>query len=108
MIDLARESPIPLAAACRLIPPARRGKKTHISTMLRWITRGAKAPSGELVRLEAIRLGNRWHTSHLALQRFAVALTPRPVESCSSEPRTLRQRQRATERAALELTSEGI
>jgi hypothetical protein len=108
MIRLSQESPIPLAEACRRVPPARRGRKTHISTLLRWITRGARAPSGQLVRLEAIRLGNRWHTSEEALQRFGEALTPMPVEATADLARTARQRQLAAERADVELESQGI
>jgi hypothetical protein len=58
------------------VPPARNGKRTHLSTLLRWIHLGARGPSGEPVRLEAVRLGSRWLTSREALQRFASALTP--------------------------------
>jgi hypothetical protein len=108
MIDLTDESPISLAAACRLIPPARRGKKTHLSTLLRWIHRGARAPSGEMVRLEGVRLGGRWHTSMPAIQRFAEALTPQPYDQPLGAPRTPTQRKRGTERAAIELKSLGI
>jgi hypothetical protein len=103
MIDIVCETPIRLAVACGLVPPARRGKKTHISTLLRWITCGAKDPSGRLVRLEAIRLGNRWHTSREALQRFAEALTPHRPDSFPYDARTPRQRQRAAEQTDAEL-----
>ena len=48
MIDLTSEAALPLAAAAKLIPPARKGRKTHLSTILRWITRGAPAPDGSL------------------------------------------------------------
>ena len=108
MIDLAHEKPIPLSTACRLVPAARRGKKTHFSTLLRWIINGAKAPSGQRVHLEAIRLGNRWHTSLEALQRFAVALTPQPVAPPPNPMRTPRQRQSGAEGAKVELESFGI
>ena len=46
MLDTKTETPIPLAEAARLIPPARQGKKTHLSTLLRWIMRGARNPNG--------------------------------------------------------------
>jgi hypothetical protein len=108
VIDLLSETPIPLAAACRLIPPARRGRRTHLSTLLRWIMHGVKAPSGQVVRLEAIRLGNRWHTSRAAIQRFADALTPQPADSRTPAQRTSGQRQRAAERAAAKLASIGM
>jgi hypothetical protein len=108
VIDLTCEEPISLTAACRLVPPARSGKKTHLSTLLRWINPGSRAPSGELVRLEAIRLGNRWFTTAAALQRFAAALTPQPADSPTRSPRTTEQRQRATERAAAQLDQLGL
>jgi len=77
MFDTTLETPIPLAEAAKLIPPAGQGKRTHLSTLLRWILRGARNPAGQVVRLAAVRLGNRWMTSREALQRFAEALTPR-------------------------------
>jgi hypothetical protein len=101
VFDLTTENPIPLAAAAKFVPPGRNGRRTHLSTLLRWILRGARSPSGELVRLEAARLGSRWVTSREALQRFAERLTPRlSDEPVSPSPRTARQRQRASERAA--------
>jgi hypothetical protein len=45
MLDLATEKAITLDEATRLIPAARGGKRTHISTILRWILGGAKAPT---------------------------------------------------------------
>ena len=77
MIDLKAEETVSLAEATKLVKPARNGKRTYLSTILRWITDGAKAPSGETVRLEALRLGCRWVTSREAIQRFAERLTPR-------------------------------
>jgi hypothetical protein len=108
MLDTTIEKPIPLNAAAGLIPPARNGKKTHLSTILRWITRGAKAPSGERVRLEAVRLGGRWITSREALQRFAERLTPRIDTPSAASPRTSGQQRRAAERAGHELDKIGI
>jgi hypothetical protein len=111
VIDLAAEQPIPLAAACRLVPPGRNGRKTHISTLIRWITAGSRAPSGERVRLEAVRVGGRWLTSASALQRFAAALTPRLGDdppAATPAPRTPSQRRRAAERACRELQDAGL
>jgi hypothetical protein len=108
MLDLTAETPLPLAEAARLVPPARSGKRTHLSTLLRWILKGAKAPNGQLVRLEAVRLGGRWMTSAPALQRFAEALTPRLDGEASQAPRTPGKRQRAAESAGRELDSIGI
>jgi len=112
MIDLSVERPISLAEACRLVPPGRGGRRTHLSTILRWIQKGAKAPGGAVVRLEGLRVGGRWLTSREALQRFAVRLTPRlgdaPAPDSPPGPRTPRQRRWASERAATELKKAGI
>jgi hypothetical protein len=108
VIDLTTEIPLPLAAAAKLVPPARSGKRTHLSTLVRWITRGAPGPDGQLVRLDAVRLGSRWVTSRQALQRFAEALTPRLDDTKGSLPRSPRQRQQAADRAAKELEKIGI
>jgi uncharacterized protein DUF1580 len=107
MIDLSAETPLPLAAAAKLIPPGRSGKHTHLSTLLRWILQGVKSPSGEIVRLEAARLGSRWVTSREALQRFSERLTPRSDEPASPPPRTPGKRQRASEKADAELEKLG-
>jgi hypothetical protein len=108
VIDLTLETTISLAAAGRLVPPARRGRRTHLSTLLRWVSRGTRAPSGQRVRLEAVRLGNRWVTSREALQRFAAALTPQFADTPPTDPRTPGQRRRASERVAARLEAAGI
>jgi hypothetical protein len=108
MIDLALETPITLASATRLIPPGR-GKRTHLSTLLRWILSGVRTPAGDRVRLEALRIGGRWITSREALQRFAVRLTPVASEGpAGAPPRTAGQRERSAARAAEELARKGI
>jgi hypothetical protein len=107
MIDLSSESIISLAQAAKLVPSGRRGRPTHFSTLLRWILAGVKGPTGETVRLEAVRLGGRWLTSREALQRFAEAQTPRVADS-GTTPRTPTARKRASERAEKELSRHGI
>ena len=42
-----------LAAAARMLPPGRRGRPAHLSTVLRWVVGGVKLPGGDVVRLEA-------------------------------------------------------
>jgi hypothetical protein len=108
VLDLTSETPLPLAAAAKLVPPGRNGKRTHLSTLLRWILQGAKSPSGEIVRLDAARLGSRWVTSREALQRFAAALTPRLEDEPMSSPRSPAARRRASDQAANELDKIGI
>ena len=110
MLDLTSEIPLSLAAAARLVPAARNGKKTHLSTLLRWILQGVRLPSGEVVRLEAIRLGSRWMTSKAALQRFAERQTPKVgvVPTPTSGLRSPACRQRDSERAAADLEGMGF
>ncbi len=109
MLDLTTETPLSLEAAARLVPPARGGKRCHLSTILRWIIDGSRAPDGSRVRLEAVRLGGKWVTSAAALQRFAERLTPRPADTPEAPARrTPGQRRRAAERAGAELQRMGI
>jgi hypothetical protein len=108
MIDLTEERPIPLEQATRLIPPARKGKRTHLSTLVRWIVDGARRPDGTRVQLEAVRLGGRWMTTAEAIQRFAEALTPNLRDRDTKPPRPPATRQRSSARAARELERIGI
>jgi hypothetical protein len=110
MIDLQSEDLITLAEAMKRIPPARRGRKTHLSTLVRWITEGARAPDGTRVRLEAVRVGARWMTTIPALQRFVERLTP-AVDQPPAErgrPRSPTSRERASRRAEQALEKAGI
>jgi hypothetical protein len=108
VLDLTRECPIPLAAACKLVPPGRNGERTHISTLVRWITKGVRSGAGQFVRLDALRLGSRWVTSAAALQRFAEALTPDLSHEPVPVPRSPGRRERETARAAARLSAAGI
>jgi hypothetical protein len=108
MLDLSVEQPLPLAAATKLIPAGRGGKKTHISTLIRWILRGVQSLSGETVHLEALRLGNRWVTSREAIQSFAERLPPTTDAPPPPRPRTATARRRASEHAGHELDKIGI
>jgi hypothetical protein len=101
MLDLTTDKPISLATATALVPPGRSGRKTHLSTLLRWITKGAKGPDGEVVRLEAVRLGGRWMTSRGALQRFAERLTPSPEGADSPTVQTPAAKRRAAKQEAI-------
>ena len=108
MINLATETLVALAEGTRLIPPARNGRRCHLSTLLRWIQKGARAPDGTLVRLEAIRLGGRWMTTREALQRFAERLTPRLGSEARPTMCADADRRQAAARAALELERRGV
>jgi hypothetical protein len=107
MIDLLTETVLGLKDAAKLVPSARQGRPVSFACLWRWVLHGAKAPDGERVRLEAVRLGGRWVTSREALQRFAERLTPQAQDQ-PAPPRTPRQRRRAAERAEKELERMGI
>ena len=109
MIDLTTETTLSLSQAARLLPPGRGDRPVTLSCVLRWVLRGARSPSGELVRLEAVRLGGRWLTSREALQRFSEALTPDLTGGQTAPtPRSRGRRQRASERAGRELERLGL
>jgi hypothetical protein len=105
-IDLKTETPLSLTAAARLLPPGRRGRPTTLSCILRWVLTGVKTPAG-VVRLEAVRMGGRWITTHEALARFANRQTPK-LEDPPIGLRTRGVRERACARAAKELERAGI
>jgi hypothetical protein len=65
-IDLDRETVLTLTNATKHLPPLRRGRKIHVSTLYRWASKGISG-----VRLETLRLGGTTVTSTEALQRFA-------------------------------------
>ncbi len=99
-----------LSAAGRMFP-AHRGEGTvDPSTVFRWVNRGAKTAGGQMVKLEAVRVGGRWLTSRGAVARFVQALTPAadPVpKPLTATPRTPAARLRASERAGRELDQRG-
>jgi hypothetical protein len=108
MLDITSESTLTLAQAAALLPRGRNGARPPLGCLLRWVLQGSKSPSGERVRLEAIRLGGRWVTSRETLQRFAERLTPQLGDEPPARPRTANQRWRASERAGLELDRMGV
>jgi hypothetical protein len=108
MIDITNETLITLAQAARLVPPAHGGKRCHLSTVQRWIITGTRGPSGEVVRLEGIRIGSRWFTTREAIMRWSTALTPHLDAAPPAPPRTPERRRRASERAAVQLDKIGI
>jgi hypothetical protein len=111
MIDITREQAISLGDAARLYGSSRGGRPTHISTVLRHITRGTRLPGGEVIRLEGARLGGRWITSVESIQRYIERLTAVSLgdEPCPALPmRTSVRRQRELDRVHRELDKAGI
>lgn len=69
MNKLLSENLLSLTQAASRIPPYR-GEKTAASTIWRWINDGAQMPDGTTLRLEGVRLCERWLTSAEAMDRF--------------------------------------
>jgi hypothetical protein len=65
-----------LSAVARKVPGHRGTVTVNMSTLFRWITAGASAADGTVVKLEAARIGNRWMTSATALAAFAAHADP--------------------------------
>jgi hypothetical protein len=107
MIDLRTETKLSLAQAARLVPPTRQDKQVHVSTILRWILRGVRD-----VRLEAVRVGGRWVTTHEALERFSAALTARyvapPAGAAASAAQSPERRQHQQKRVEQLLAAMGV
>jgi hypothetical protein len=102
MLDLTAETLLPLSRAARVLPPSRRGKPVNVSTLFRWVTKGAKG-----VRLEAVRLGGQWFTSAEALRRFAARLTEGSLGGPAADLRPPSASRQAADRASQLLEARG-
>ncbi len=69
-IDLSSDTLISPGEVVDLLPPRRRGRKAHKSTVFRWFTTGYKG-----LRLPFLQVGHQRCTSINALQSFLSALT---------------------------------
>jgi hypothetical protein len=112
MIDITSEQAIPLGEATRIYGASRGGRPTHISTVLRHITRGTKLPDGQTIYLEGARIGGRWVTTREAVQRFVERLTTAALGQVqpvgTSAIRTSARRQRELSRVDRALDAAGI
>ena len=99
MIDINAEDVLTLRDAAKVLPRRRRGRKPHLSTLVRWSICGIRG-----VRLETIRVGGTLCTSREAHQRFCERLSS-PHESPSRPSAT---RQRSVQKAKKELDDAGI
>jgi hypothetical protein len=113
MNQVAQEPLVTLNELAKKVPASRGAERTHVSTLYRWISVGVRAPNGQVVRLEACRVGSKWCSSEAALQRFISALTPDPDLTPDADPetpslRTPTMRERACRRAERALEKIGI
>lgn len=112
MIDISSETLLPIGQVPSLIPSSRAGKKTHISTVWRWVLNGVRG-----IQLESVSIGGSRYTSREAVQRFVERLSESretgPGQVVGGPPPTARarrteaQRLRDSERAARELEQAG-
>ena len=63
--SLIAEKPEPIARVLKEME-----LRTSIWTGIRWAKDGVKGFDGEMIHLEAFKLGSRWHTSRKAIIRF--------------------------------------
>lgn len=70
-----------LSNAAKLFPGGRQDKPMSPSCIWRWIRDGIRSDGGVRVRLEAARVGKRWHTSAAACRRFVLAMNGVAEES---------------------------
>lgn len=85
----------------KFLPPSRTGKPPHLSTGLRWHSKGVIARNGERVRLNAVRIGGVLYLRPSDVEQFLLALnadTPAAQEHADAEF----ARQAREESAALE------
>jgi len=109
-VDIRSEQLLSLPQAARRFPPYRQDRPVNPSTLWRWISAGVKLPDGHRIKLGAVRLSGRWLTSVEAIERFIAAQTPNPDNTPAEapSPRTPKQRQRASAKAASELEQMGV
>lgn len=99
MIDTITEQIITLAQVAEGLPRRKPGRKTHISTIYRWTTRGCRG-----VILESIQIGATRVTSREALQRYCERLTQiGRVKDATPQCRSRSEREQRSEAAGRSL-----
>lgn len=101
------ETVLTICEATRLFPGVAGGaKRINRTSLIRRIASGTRNPAtGEVVRLEAVRDGNRWLTSVEAITRYHTAMGRQSPLTKAETP--VRRRKRA-ERTRAELDAAGI
>jgi hypothetical protein len=75
--SLFSEKAMSLASVAKAVPFRIGEYRVTTTSLWRWATSGGQARPGEVLRLEAVRIGGRWVTSVAAVERFVQALTNR-------------------------------
>jgi hypothetical protein len=112
-LAVADESLKTLSVTAQLIPSNRPGSQGGIcpSTLIRWITRGAKLRAGGRLRLKATRSPGGWLTSEAWIQEFLDALTADrsgSTEAADTPVRASARQQRESQRVDAGLRTAGI
>lgn len=74
------------------------GRRPHISTAIRWRTRGCRG-----IRLDAVMIGNQWFTTPDAVRAFAEATTSAATGAAFIPSETPGQAKHRAERSAKQL-----
>lgn len=100
MIDLNSEIPVTLRAACDAPQLRRNGRKPHIASMYRWVTRGCRG-----IVLESLVVAGSRVTTMEAIDRWIASLSAndKVQPAASHNYRTTLRRQRDHARAEAEL-----
>jgi len=98
-----------LAEVARRIPPYREGRRTHVSTLTRWILRGVRGKDSRQIRLRAVRFPGRWLTTNEWLDEFLAAVTDdRSCEEPATTTKPPARRLRDIDRVDAELNAAGF
>ncbi len=111
MVDSVFAQLCALRDYCDRIPGHRKGSRTHISTLIRWATKGVMTPAGERVRLRAVRAGSKWLCCDEWFEEFLSTLTAANQPGGGSENAPLRSpavRNRAAAEAVRKLDEHGV
>jgi hypothetical protein len=86
------------------------GKPCDFATIYRAVTAGHLLPNGERLKLEAARIGGKWVTSRLAIERYVIAMTAGWTDDESGSPTvaTKREKSRRLADAEAALAARGI
>src|SRR5262245_46235670 len=83
------------------IPGHRKNSRIHLTTLIRWATKGVAAASGARIRLRAVRVGTKWLTTDSRFDEFVSAITAPAIPATASPAvRSSAQRNRDSDTAS--------
>jgi len=113
LAEIRAHGGLKLSQVGKLFPAARGNGTVNPATVWRWARIGATTPSGQRVRLEVVKVGMSYLTSHAALDRFVGVLTDAsmpastPATTKPAPTRSDSARRRASEAAGRKLAAMG-